>query len=420
MITFLTLFLGLSTGVRPVEIAVGPGVVSVEIRLDGRTLAALTQPPWRTLADLGLEPEPHELLAIGRDAAGAEVARARQMVNMPRPAAEAVLILLPGSGGRGRKARLTWQSALGMPPERIAVTFDGKGVPFETAGRDFSIPDYVPEQVHFLRADLDFPDNLVASAEMIFGGRDRDEARAELTGIPVYFTGPPAAAAELDGAFLANGKPVRISAVEEGPGEIVVVRDEDAREPLRGMGPRVVFDLQPRPGQKIRFCWPVTRPADEVSPSYDVFMRSGDLTTTSGGLHMLLTLPRAPAVSKKPRFADAISVAALSASGRNRARAVLFITGGSPDSSRLTPEVVRRYLAKLRVPLYVWAVDGPSAGKARPWGSVATLRDHPTFLAAGRKLLDDVAAQRIVWLEGVHLPQAITVSPGVPGIRIAE
>jgi hypothetical protein len=419
LITFLTLLLGLATGLRPVEVAVSPGVAAVEMRLDGRTIATLTGAPWKTQADFGLEPEPHELVAIARDAGGAELARVRQMVNMPRPPAEAVLVLLPGSGGRGRRAQLTWQSALGMPPERIAVSLDGRTLDFQTP-REIALPDYVPEQVHFLRADLDFPDNLVASAEVIFGGHERDEARTELTGIPAVFTGPPPAAAQLEAAFRADGGPVRVSAVEEGPGEIVVVRDEEAREPLRGMRPRAVFDLALRPGQKVRFCWPVTRPADEVSPSYDVFMRSGDLVSISGGLHTLLTLPRAPAVSKKPRFADAISVAALSASGRNRARAVLFITGGTPDASRLAPEVVRRYLATLRVPLYVWAIDGSSAKSAERWGLVTTLHDHSTFLAAARRLLDDVAAQRIVWFEGVHLPQSLTVAPAAAGIRIAE
>jgi hypothetical protein len=419
MITFVTLLLGLTMGVRPVEVAVGAGVAAVELRLDGRTVATLTEAPWKASVDLGLEPEPHELLAIGRDAAGVEVVRARQMVNMPRPPTEASLLLLPGSGGRARRGRLSWQSALGMPPERIAVTFDGRPVPLEPS-HEIALPDYVPEQVHFLRADLDFPDNLVASAEIIFGGRDVDEARAELTGIPALFAGPPRTAADLDGAFLADGKPARVSAVEEGPGEIVVVRDEEARMPLVHMRTRLVFDLDLRPGQKIRFCWPVTRPADEVSESYDVFMRSGDLIAKSGGLHALLTIPKAPAVSKKPRFADAISVAALSASGRNRARAVVFLYGGSPDASRLAPEVVRRYLAKLRVPLYVWAVDGPSARKAERWGKVTLVRDYPDFLMAGRRLLDDVAAQRIVWVDGVHLPQSITLSPKASGIRIAE
>ena len=92
----------------------------------------------------------------------------------------------------------------------------------------------------------------------------------------------------------------------------------------------------------------------------------------------------------------------------------------SPDGSRLAPEVARRYLAKLRVPLHVWAVDGPSARKAERWGNVTVIRDYPAFLAASQKLLDGVAAQRVVWVDGVHLPQAITLSPKASGIRIAE
>lgn len=419
MITFLTLFLGITTGVRPVEVAVGPGIATVELRLDARAIATLEKSPWKATADFGPEPAPHELVAVGRDAAGAEIARARQMVNLPRQPAEAALVLLPGSGGHGRAARLTWESALGMPPERVAVTLDGRPVRFETP-REIPLPDYVPEQVHFLRADLDFPDNLVASAEVIFGGHDRDEARTELTGIPVVFAGSAPAADQLNDAFLAEGKPVAVSAVEEGPGEIVVVRDEEAREPLRRMPPRLLFDISLRPGQKLRFCWPVTRPADEVSERYDVFMRSPDLSAASGSLQAFLSVPRAPALSAKPRFADAISVAALSASGRNRARAVLYITGGASDASRLSPEVTRRYLAKLRVPLYVWAVDGISARRADRWGRVTLIRDYPAFLAASQRLLDDVAAQRIVWVEGEHLPQSITVSPAARGIRIAE
>lgn len=416
MITFLTLLLGLSTGVRQIEVAVGLGVTAVELRLDGRVVAKIAQAPWKASVDLGLEPEPHELLAIGRDVAGAEVARARQMVNMARPPAEAALVLLPGSGGHGRRARLTWQSVLWKPPGRVTVTFDDQPIPLEHLP-EIALPDHVPEQVHFLRAEIDFPDNLVASAEIIFGGHDRDEARTELTGLPVRFAGPPPTPAQMENAFLVDGKPARVSAVEEGPGEIVVVRDEEARKRLFQLGSaRLIL----RPGQRIRFCWPVTLPADEVSESYDVFIRSGDLVAKSGGLLRLLTVPNAPAVSPRPRFADAISVAARSASQRNRARAVLFLYGGSPDSSRLAPEAVRRYLAKLRVPLHVWALDALSAQKAGRWGNVTLVRHDLDFVAAARTLLDDVAAQRIVWFDGVHLPQDITLSPKASGMRIAD
>ena len=418
MLTFVTLLLGLATGLRSIEVAVGSGIASVEMLLDDRPVGVLSAPPWKVDVDLGTEPVPHALVAIGRDGSGAEVARVRQMVNMPRPPAEASLVLLPGSGGLGRRARLAWQSVLKMPPERIGVTFDGTPIGLEPS-REIALPDYVPERVHFLRVELDFPENLVASTEIIFGGSNRDEARSELTGVPVLFTGTSPQAAQLDGAFLVDGKPARIAAVEEGPGEIVVVRDEEARWRLASSRTRVVFDLKLRPGQKLRFCWPVTRPADEVSERHDVFMLTGDLGTRSGSLHSLLTVPKAPAFSKKPRLADAISVAALSALGRNRPRAVLLLYGGTPDASKLSPEVVRRYLAKLRVPLYVWAIDGSSARKAEAWGNVVVVRDYPAFIAAGQTLLDEVAAQRIVWVEGVHLPQSITLAPAAKGVRIA-
>lgn len=56
MITFVTLLLGLTTGVWPIEVAVGPGVAAVELRLDGRTVATLTQAPWKASVNLGPEP----------------------------------------------------------------------------------------------------------------------------------------------------------------------------------------------------------------------------------------------------------------------------------------------------------------------------------------------------------------------------
>ena len=54
------------------------------------------------------------------------------------------------------------------------------------------------------------------------------------------------------------------------------------------------------------------------------------------------------------------------------------------------------------------------------WGKVTLVRDYPAFLVAAQKLLDDVAAQKIVWVEGGHLPQSVTVSPAATGIRIVE
>ena len=48
MITFVSLFLGLVFGVRPVEVVVSGAVVTVELRLDGKPVGVIRQAPWTT------------------------------------------------------------------------------------------------------------------------------------------------------------------------------------------------------------------------------------------------------------------------------------------------------------------------------------------------------------------------------------
>ena len=93
MIEFLTLFLGLTWGVRPVEVAVGGPVAAVEIRLDGATAARIAGPPWKADCDFGQALLPHVLEAVALDAEGKRLAAARQTINFGRSEAEASLIL---------------------------------------------------------------------------------------------------------------------------------------------------------------------------------------------------------------------------------------------------------------------------------------------------------------------------------------
>ena len=52
MIAFATLFLGLITGIYPIQISVGGAVTAVEITLDGAPAARLEAPPWIAKVDL--------------------------------------------------------------------------------------------------------------------------------------------------------------------------------------------------------------------------------------------------------------------------------------------------------------------------------------------------------------------------------
>ena len=85
-LVFLTLFLGLTSGMNSIALKATPEVRSIRIQLGGRTVVALAHSPWSAPVDFGPELTPTELVAIGYDAQGQEIARASQIVNLPRSA----------------------------------------------------------------------------------------------------------------------------------------------------------------------------------------------------------------------------------------------------------------------------------------------------------------------------------------------
>lgn len=429
MISFVTLLLGIALGVRPVEVHAAPAVASVELRLDGRPLISLTTPPWKADVNFG-PPMPHELVAIARDREGAEVGRAVQLVNVPRPNSEAMFTLLPGTGGRGRLARLTFASAFSARPETIDLTFDGETLEPGNLER-IRLPDFGAADVHVLRAVLDFKGGGRISTELLVGGVKREapggpetmhgETEAELTAVPAVFKGRPPKEPEMDGWFLADGKPVRVEAVEESPGEIVVVKDENAGPwiaRLRAASFRGFAYPSPlRKGQRLRFCWPGTlKPADSA-PGYDVFLRSQDFVAPDDVRRLVLqVLP--PDYDGPPRLGDAVGAAALSAAAGNRPRAVLLVVAG-PDDESVTPIAwTRAYLRALRVPLFVWAKNEKMPDPA--WGKPEVLTSASDVPGAVKRLTKAVESQRIVWLEGRHLPQSISLSPAARRVSLVE
>ena len=82
MIAFETLLLGIIFGRVPIRVMVAPPVTTVEFRLDGASIGTLVGPPWVIEHDFGRSPLPHELTAIGSDAAGHEVGRVTQWVEL--------------------------------------------------------------------------------------------------------------------------------------------------------------------------------------------------------------------------------------------------------------------------------------------------------------------------------------------------
>ena len=441
-IAFVTLFLGLTLGPQPIELTVGGPAVVVELLLDGKPAGRLQGPPWTGQIDFGPRLEPHELVARALDSQGQEIGRAQQWVNLPRSPAEVEVLLERGAsaeGGRVTAARIKWQSLTGESPTGYAVEFDGQRLTADTTGR-VQLPSYDPETSHVLSVELRFPKALIARKDLAFGGRGSAEISMELTGVPVRLRKgkrlPPAD--RLQGWFLANGQPLAVAAAEEGPAQLLVVRDSKAGEPLAKLGrprsrvarteveraladPQLArFQMSLGPEDEIRLVWPTATsyggtPAAGPGARADLFDITREYAARDGGLLWILSRTLPPAEAPSQRLADAVAVAGLRALDGHRRRAVLLVLAGEPaDSSQSDPALVRHYLETIRVPLIVWSVVEPG-DKLPPglaaWGEVQDASSLNKLKKAFANLEDDLESQVLIWVDGRHLPQSITLSP---------
>jgi hypothetical protein len=435
-IAFVTLFLGLTLGAYPVELAVEGPVAAVELVLDGAVAGRIEGPPWTGQIDFGKALAPHELVARALDVNGQEVARTRQWVNLPRPAAE-VEILLEGVGNPS-VARLTWQSRTGARPSSIRLTLDDQPLSPDTDGRAV-LPPYDPESAHVLSAEVHFPSNVMARRDAVFGGKYGSEVSTDLTAIPVRVRRGKLRGASLQGQLLAAGKPLVVAAVDESPAEVFVIRDLGAGEALKelgevrkrrtvsgqGMGQRLSIEPDPlryeiglRKEDEVRFIYPIPRTFSGSGLPAELFDWSRAFTLQDGGMHWLLTrLVAAGTATGRQRLADAVAVAGLQALSGSRPRAVVLVLGAAPDdASRYDPATVRQYLDSIRVPLFVWSVEKPAAASPAlaAWGKVEDTSNVTRLRAAVARLRDELESQRIVWVEGTHLPQSIALGAGAP------
>jgi hypothetical protein len=356
---------------------------------------------------------------------------------------------------------VTWGTVVNDIPLGVTASFDGRPLAV-TDPRRIALPDHDPESLHFLRVEIDFASNLTAVAEVVFGGSYRDHATTELTAVPVLVEGDatPVPAA-MEGWLDVDGRRVSPVAVDDGPAEVVVVMDRAAQEELRDMIQRwstaTSIQSSQRPinarrredrrtpsgnqggtrlsgtrrnpfrdtmalgdGQLLRFLWPFSRLQGQERLQYALFPRSEDHPPSDGGVLWLLSAAHQPPFSvDEQRLADAVAVAGMTSSARGRRRAVVLVVSGDPkDASQFPAPAVRAYLEHLRVPLFVWSVDEPSDALLERWGEVTRIDREGLMRDAVEELSDTVARQRILWIDGLHLPQAIALSEHASGLEL--
>jgi hypothetical protein len=406
----------LVVGVVPVRLLVDGPVASVELVLDGRAVEAVSGPEWSGRVDLGTSIAPHELVARGLGKDREELVRARQWLNLPRPPAEVEILLERDAKGLATGAALSWESLTGEQPKSVRASFNGKSL---SVSKDHSvrIPNHDPEEAQLLTVELEFRNAVRARKDLVFGGRAGEQAESELTAVPIHVRGgdKTPTPAMLQGLLRTGERPLDVAAVEEGAGILLVVRDSVARGLGRyrfeGSLQMLRLDMLLDRHSTVRFVWPRPAAFSGSGLPVELFPVSREL---DGGLRWVLTRVFNPEPEpRSPRFTDAVAVAGLNGYGAFRRRAVLLVLSPEDhDTSQYSPGMVRRFLASLRVPLFVWSLGPPlgPVGCAWTWTEAVDVSSEDALQAEFAKIKLELEAQRIVWVAGKVLPQDVELS----------
>lgn len=430
MIAFVSLFLGLVAGPQVVQVAVSERVAAVELRLDGEAVARLTGKPWKAEIDFGVGLTTHQLVAVAFDRFGAEVDRALQQINVPRPANETEILLGGWRDGRPHHARLIWHSRQLLDPESITVSLDGRELAVADPGR-IELPPVDAQAMHFISAELVFPGNERSTAQAIFGGRYGEQVESELTAVPVLLDGRRLKTPRQGQGWLRrrDGGALRVVAVENDAAQLFIVRDE-ATLPALG---RLLRQLRAEQGRAYRRLGLEMEDRQFLTSSRAVVTEHADLAyelypiSRGFGLEEV-ALPEALAhfevdrrTTTVQRLSDAVAVAGVRAAAGGRRRAVLLVVADcAQPSGRWSGEAVRRYLAELRVPLEVWTTERPGRGGDGFCRNAWQLVDTDTYGAALARLRRRLRKQQILWVQGSHLPHQVVLAEGVAAREVAR
>src|SRR3954453_12429333 len=187
-VVFLSLFLGLLAGPHPVELQVGRDVHTVRILLAKHPVAVLDQPPWRATIDFGPSIVPGELVAVGYDEGGNEIARATQLINIPRPVAEFNITLQNDDSGVPSTAQFKWEHLVAAQAVSSSLSIDSKPVQIDKKAIA-RLPRLDMKRPHLIAGEMKFDDGFVTRREIVVGGELTDTADTEMTPVGIRQTG---------------------------------------------------------------------------------------------------------------------------------------------------------------------------------------------------------------------------------------
>jgi len=424
MISFVTFFLLLVIGTYPVQVAVDSDVAWVELRLDGVLVGRADGEPWTIACDFGDRLRPHELVATSFGKQGQRLNSVRQWINMPRPGAEVGVLLERDGMGYPVAVRVAWEAKDDSGETKVRATLDGNRLTVKDPHR-IVLPDMPRDRAHVFAVRVDFGNGVEASDEIAFGGLHGSEIASELTAVPVVITDDSEMPAieKLQGHLSVDGRPVRVLGVERSRGQVVLVRDGGAYNPAAGWSKSTIQRVRSgrgmlgalKPGDRTRLLWP-------YAPAPDRHNLRSALFPTSPWFDqhdipkLIARLTPPPTKGSIRTVADAVAVAGLEAVRGNHPRAVVLLLGPSDeDHSTHTPREVRRFLGDLKVPLFVLRIG---RGEQPNWPGADYVADYRKLTAAVDRVRRSLESQRIVWIEGRHLPQSVRFADAADGVRL--
>ncbi len=178
-------------------------------------------------------------------------------------------------------------------------------------------------------------------------------------------------------------------------------------------------------GAQLRFISPRAAPVSRTVNSMNIFNLS---TRFKAEYHAFLTfVERVPTQAFGLRLGDAVWLAGKELHEAGRRRAVLVLLDGkSRDGSLYATESVHEVLQELQVPVFAWSFRAGDLTAA--WNGEPVIHEDESFdpqatLArfdsACEKLQRNLAAQRVVWIEGYHPTWTIQLSADAEGVRLA-
>jgi hypothetical protein len=249
-----------------------------------------------------------------------------------------------------------------------------------------------------------FDDGFIARRELVIAGGVSDSIGTQLTPIAVRAT-TQKLPATFEGCFTVNGAAVRTAAVEK-PGALVIIIHDPDTHVMRSVARLWARDPSMRTlsfgsdtAEEIMF--PIAKRVVDAAQAAVLFEHSVEIDAGGRGVISMLTTDYGESVppSQPRQFADAVAVAGVKAVTGGHRRAVVLVLGGdTPDASRHDVPSVRRYLASIGVPLFVWSLTEPRPAQGAAWGEIDEISSAYGLRRATERVRSAVDSQSIAWL----------------------